>query len=404
MSRRSDRSLLFVIGSLDVGGAETHLVRVLPGLAASGLKPAVFTISRKGRLAPRLEARGIPVIEPPFAAATGRLPRPIRRVVGLATGSLALLLAFFRLRPRVTHFFLPRAYVLGGLLSLVAPAGARAMSRRSLNDYRRRHPVAARVERWLHPRMDAILANSRAVLAQLREEGAPGNRLGLIYNGVDRRAFRSTEPRRALRARLGLDETALVMAKVANLIAYKGHADLLRALADVGGELPVGWSMLLAGAGPEEAALRRLASDLGLDAHVRFLGSRDDVADILAAADIGVLCSHEEGFSNGVLEKMAAGLPLVVTGVGGNPEAVVDGETGLVVPARDRAALGAAILALAADGAGRRAMGEAGRRRVERRFSLDACVARHRALYEGLMEGRTGAVADSIATADREED
>ncbi len=399
MGRHPDRSLLYVIGSLDVGGAETHLVRVLPELAASGLRPSVFTISHRGRLAPRLEERGIPVIEPPFAAALGRLPWGFRRVAVLAACSFALLFVLFRMRPRVIHFFLPRAYVLGGLLNLLAPVGVCVMSRRSLSDYQRDRPVTARIERWLHPRMTGILANSRAVLAQLREEGAPERRLGLIHNGIDGRPFRAQAPRPALRARLGLPDAALVLVKVANLISYKGHADFLRALADIEEDLPADWVALLVGTGREETSLRRLACALDLEAHILFLGRRDDVASILGAADIGILCSHEEGFSNSVLEKMAAGLPLVVTDVGGNPEAVVDGETGIVVGARDREALGAAIRTLAADGRKRRSMGEAGRRRVETRFSLDVCVARYTALYAGLIEGRSGSVSELIDSA-----
>ena len=136
-----------------------------------------------------------------------------------------------------------------------------------------------------------------------------------------------------------------------------------------------------------------------LEPHIRRLGRRDDVPELLGTADIGVLCSPEEGFPNSVLEGMAAGLPMVVTDVGGNSEAVVDGETGIVVRARNRKALAAAILTLASGARKRRSMGEAGRRRVEERFSLDVCVARYGAFYAGLIEGRAEPVSALIAGA-----
>ena len=116
-----------------------------------------------------------------------------------------------------------------------------------------------------------------------------------------------------------------------------------------------------------------------------WLGQRDDAPALLAAAGVGILCSHQEGFSNSILEGMAAGLPMLVTDVGGNAEAVVDGETGLVVPAHDPARLGAALASLAGDPAPRRAMGAAGRRRAAEHFSLDECVAAYERLYEGLL-------------------
>ena len=106
---------------------------------------------------------------------------------------------------------------------------------------------------------------------------------------------------------------------------------------------------------------------------------------LLEAADFGVLPSRaNEGFSNAILELMRAGLPMIVTDIGGNAEAVVDGETGFVVPAADPAALAAALLRLAQDPALRRKLGEAGRERLAKHFTLADCVAKYRALYDEL--------------------
>jgi len=120
---------------------------------------------------------------------------------------------------------------------------------------------------------------------------------------------------------------------------------------------------------------------LGIGDNVRWLGARMDVAACLAAADIAVSASHEEGFSNAVLEAMLAGLPLVVTDAGGNSEAVVDGVTGYVVPAHAPQELGAALLKLVLDDARRDEMGVRGKQRVIDQFSMTACLNAYEALY-----------------------
>jgi len=120
---------------------------------------------------------------------------------------------------------------------------------------------------------------------------------------------------------------------------------------------------------------------------VRFLGSRPDVPDLLRASDLYVHASREEGFSNAILEAMSAGLPVVAFDVGGNAEAVVHGETGLLASAGDVAAFAAAIAELLSDGARRKRMGEAGRRRAAERFALDRMVAEMETMYESLAAG-----------------
>jgi glycosyltransferase involved in cell wall biosynthesis len=115
-----------------------------------------------------------------------------------------------------------------------------------------------------------------------------------------------------------------------------------------------------------------------------WLGERADVEELLSASDIFVLPSHQEGFSNALLEAMAARLPAVATAIGGNIDAVSDNETGLLVPVRDPRGLAAAILRLAQAPDLRRSFGEAARRRVEQCFSLQACVDRYERLYRAL--------------------
>lgn len=391
-------SILFVIGDLAVGGTESHLVRILPGLTRAGFRPVVYTLTHRADLASRIRPAGIELITPPLASAVRGLPLPVLRALLLPLTMARLWWLMRRRRPDIVHCFLPAGYLVGGVCALLAGRPIRVMSRRSLSTYQRQHRLLAQLERWLHPRMSAVVANSRAVLADLAAEGAPPERIGLIYNGIEAVNLAELSPRSEVRGRLGIDSAALVLTIVANLIPYKGHGDLLEALAGIAGMLPADWVLLCAGRddgiGP---ALRTQARTLGLDGHVRWLGERPDVIELLHASDVEILPSHEEGFSNAVLEGMAVGLPMVVTRVGGNPEAVVHGVTGLVVPPRDPQAMMAAVLDLARDPARRHRMGEAGRRRVEELFSLDACVDRYARLYRTLSGGTGQPVSEVLA-------
>ena len=130
------------------------------------------------------------------------------------------------------------------------------------------------------------------------------------------------------------------------------------------------------------------AKALGLETNIHWLGSRRDVPELLQASDLGVLASHQEGFSNAVIESMAASLPMVVTNVGGNSEAVLHGLSGLVVPARNPARLGDAIAEIACDPERGKAMGEAGRIRAEQHFSLTACLDKYETMYRSLLAGQ----------------
>jgi glycosyltransferase involved in cell wall biosynthesis len=365
--------LLVVATGLGVGGTERHLLAVLPRLRAHGFAPRIACLRSGGALAPDFAAAGIEVTE---LGDGGGLPGAVRAVPRLRAW-------LSRERPAIAHFFLPEAYLLGGLATLGLGGLVRVMSRRSLNRYQRHHPLAARVEGWLHRRMDAVLANSAAVAAELRAEGAPPDRLHVIANGL---VFAAGGDRAATRAALGLAPDTLAIVVVANLIAYKGHADLLAALAAARARLPGSWVLLCVGRDDGIGAdLAARAEAAGLAAQVRFLGQRDDVPDLLAASDIAVSASHEEGSSNAVLEAMAAGLGVVATDAGGNAEAIRPGIDGLLVPPRDPAALGAALVALAGDAGLRARLGDAARARATRDFSLTACVDRYAALYRGLL-------------------
>ncbi len=346
----------------------------------------VYCLSSRGIQADALERSGVKVIGPPSG---NRKPQTsFGRFMRLIASSARLFMLLLSSRPPIVHFFLPAAYIVGAPLAIVAGVPIRLMSRRSLNRYQKNYPVLRRVERFLHAHMQMLLGNSQAVVNELRAEAKGGTPIELIYNGVSL----ETEPQPPTQNNKpdARNSDELVLIIVANLIHYKGHSDLFQALAMQSENLPRSWKLLCVGRDDGLAAkLRELTRTLQIERHVQLLGARTDVAHLLASADIGVLCSHEEGFSNAILEGMATGLPMVVTDVGGNAEAVVDQESGIVVPPHDPQSLGAAILALASNPELRNRMGNAAKSRVETLFSLEQCVRRYDEVYQRLVRSRS---------------
>jgi glycosyltransferase involved in cell wall biosynthesis len=381
-----ERRILIVAEALGYGGTESHLVTVLPRLAEAGLAISVFCLAERGPRAAELEQSGVRVL----AASRLANRREKRFLYPLQAGlDCSALYAFARQwRPHIAHFFLPGPYLLGTPVAMAAQIPIKVMSRRSLAHYQQNWRGARHVERLLHSRMTAIAGNCNAILRELVAEGVPKAKLRLIYNGIEPSG--RAQGKDKARATLDLDANALVGIVVANLIPYKGHRDLIEALALAAPKLPPAWRMLCVGADNDlRPELEALAAAKGLAGNLRFLGQRFDVGRLLEAADFGVLPSRaNEGFSNAILESMRAGLPMIVTDVGGNAEAVVHDETGFVVPPADPPALAAALLHVAQDPTLRRKLGEAGRERMARYFTLDACVARYRALYDELLDSR----------------
>jgi glycosyltransferase involved in cell wall biosynthesis len=377
----AERRLLVVTESLGIGGTEVHLVRLLVPLAAQGWHVAVYCLDNRGKHADEVEAAGIQVVS------SGRSQRDKRgrRTLGGVARSASHLFGFMRQwRPHIIHFYLPGPYIIGAPLAIVVGAPVKIMSRRSLSRYQERRPALAWLERRLHRAMDAAVGNSRAVVSELVSEGVPARKIRLIYNGID--PTMRFPQRLEARRELGIGDDALVGVIVANLIPYKGHADLIEGLASVAEGLPSGWRVLCVGRNDGlQPALETLVASHGLGQNIQFLGERSDLPRLLAAADFGMLSSWEEGFSNFILESMAAKLPMIVTEVGGNPEAVVHEETGLVVPPRDPSSLGKAALRLSHDPDLRLRLGAAAYARLEQVFSLERCVTAHNALYEDLL-------------------
>lgn len=380
--------LLVVALNLNMGGTERHLLQILPGLQRD-FDIRLMLMRRGDALEPAMRAAGIEV----YVAWSDFAP------LRLLTGLLRIWTMVTLWRPHVVHFFLPEAYLIGSIATRLAPHRSRlVMSRRSMNNYQSKHRIMASLERWLHPGMDVLLGNSGIVVDQLVGEGAPMGRVGLIYNGIVPPDTDDGQ-RAGTRLALGVAPGTVVLTIVANLIPYKGHADLIDALSRiVAAGAPSHFLLLCVGRDDGLGAMLKAAAEkAGLSDRIRWLGQRTDVGSLLAASDIGLLVSHEEGMSNAILEGMAAGLPMIVTGVGGNAETV--GQAGIVVPPKNPAALADALNALLADPARREELGRAARQRVASSYSMEACLRQYERLYRALADGCSGEAAIAQARA-----
>lgn len=219
------------------------------------------------------------------------------------------------------------------------------------------------------------MAVSEHHAGRLIASGIPASRVAVVRNGIEVERYESGD-RVATRAALGVAGGAPLILVPARLHPAKGHRDLFAALTDIRRVHPE-VRVLFAGDGPERAALEALARTTPSAGTVRFLGHREDLPDLLAAADLVVLPSRAEGLPAALLEALAAGRAVVATAVGGVPEAVTDGVQGRLVPPGDPTRLAAAVLELLASPAQRAALAAAGRARVGREFRAEAATRRH---------------------------
>ena len=259
-----------------------------------------------------------------------------------------------------THDFYTN--IFGMAAASLAGVGARVASKRETGGMRSASQEF--VEKLAFGRAKAIVVNSEAVRTHLLERGIDAARINVIYNGLDVGRFEQIDDDRpAVCAKFGLPCEARFITLVANLRhEVKNVPMLLRAAKTIADSVP-DVHFVIAGEGELEIELRRMATDLGVAERVTFIGRCTDVPSLLAASYACVLTSTAEGFSNSILEYMAAGKPVVATMVGGAAEAVVDGETGYLVPTDDAASMAERLVTLLSDGEMSLRFGAAGFRR-----------------------------------------
>jgi glycosyltransferase involved in cell wall biosynthesis len=350
--------VVHVVQQLDTGGMEKLLAEFARHVDRSQFGLRFVSLGARGSVAAEIEAEGWPV-----------------EALGIGEGlqfSLVGRLAklFRRWETDVVH-----AHNSGPLIYCGPAARLARVGRVIYTRHGRRHEGSRRrmfLLRTMARCADAVACVSEDIARRVVEDGIPRHKVMKIHNGIDVSRFRYSGPR---------DDGPTLM--IGRLSAEKDVATLLRAAAIVVRDDRT-FRLDIAGDGACAADLRQLSGELGLNEHVRFLGHVQDTPALYAGSSMCVLPSLTEGISLVLLEAMARGLPVVATAVGGNPEVVLDRQTGLLAPAGDPGALALAIARLRADRPMAHAMGAAGRRRVEAHFDVRRMVGEYEALYRGI--------------------
>jgi glycosyltransferase involved in cell wall biosynthesis len=365
---RGQTKILFIGSGLPTGGgAERQWSLLIPALRESGFDVLLLTLVATGALFEQLVQLGIP-------ASCVRM----RHRTDLIRLRQALRYADARPDLIVTQSI--NAHVVGQLIArrIGAPHVVTEHAGPGLPRAAHRSLLA----RLIAPRVDSVVAVSRAQIPRLLDIGYRPERLSIINNAVP--ATRQTDLSESIRDELGVPVENFLAVLVATLRPEKRIDVFIRAI-QIAARRESRISGIVVGDGPESGRLSGLVNDEGA---VRLIGHRSDVMNILGAADVVCLSSDAEAFPMAILEAMSVGKPVVATDVGGVSEAVINEKTGLLVPARDVGAFAAALLRLASDPSLAKRMGEAARMRHGELFSTSRMVREYIELFERVLEAR----------------
>jgi L-malate glycosyltransferase len=355
------------------GGSERQMIQMASLLRDSGeFEVHVAALRGGGVLRSEIDRLQIPVIEFPLTSFyNSSMVQQTRRFVSyLKQHDIKIVHS----HDFYSNIFAMTAASLAGVRGRIASkretTGTRTLAQRT-------------AERGAFKLAHAVVANAGAVKQHLIEIGVPDKKIVVIYNGLDLTRFHLNGDAGNALQRLDLEilRGRPVVTMVANFeYRVKDHPMLLRAAQRVKSEVPEAM-FVIAGEGELRPETEKLASELGLNETCLFIGRCASVPELLAASDICVLSSQAEGFSNSILEYMAAGRAVVATNVGGASEAIIEGETGHLVNAGDDRAMAERLISLLRDPEKSRTMGLNGRRRIEQRFSTENRLKTTIALY-----------------------
>ncbi len=370
-----------ILYRLDIGGLENGLVNLINAIPVERYRHAVISLTEHTDFRFRIRRQDVEYYA-------------LHKRPGKDFGAyLQLWRLLRRLRPQIVH---TRNLPALDCLLPAALAGVRCRIHgehgRDIIDIDGSNWKYNMLRRAIRPLVHRYIPLSRDLENWLqRRIGVTPEKISRIYNGVDTRLFQPASAREPLPDTNFAPPGTMVIGTVGRMQTVKDQLTLVRAFLHLLKTTPGAREKLrlvLIGDGPlrAQAAAMLAAEDAGALAWLA--GSRDDVPRLLRGLDVFVLPSLAEGISNTILEAMACGLPVVATRVGGNPELVIEGETGMLVPAADPAALAGALGNYLRDPSLARRHGRAGRERVEREFSLHAMVQRYLAVYDDVLAGR----------------
>jgi len=363
-------NITHVVENLNRGGLERMVLELIKLQQQQGHNCQVVCVFERGSLAHELDERQVSVV-------VGGKRR------GLDLRALARIRRAVRMqRTDVLHTHNAVAHYQGVLATLWLGIGRTITTRHGMGENSR-----SRRREWLFRRalihtQTVVTVCEAALRAAIRRGIVPAEKAAVIPNGIRLEDFQitSSSAREQLGKTLGLVEGARIIGTVGRLNWAKDQAGLIRAFRKVCERVPDA-VLVQVGDGELRAELQQCAIAEGVADHVRFLGDRSDVHELLQGFDIFALSSLSEGYSMALLEACAVALPIVATDVGGNGEIVHDGVTGLLVPPRDPAAMADALIALLEQPIRARALGDAARRWVEVEGSLESMAARYAVLY-----------------------
>jgi len=350
------------------GGAQEHVFNLVSRMDRDFYDVSIVSLS-PGSAVRKLQRAGfdVTVIDEPDDA--------------IATGILASHLA--DVQADVIHNHMYRAEVVGtkAAIALGEAGHRRPWVISTVHSSRVRSSEDQEVLRRLTPEINHLIVVSNAIDRKIVEEGRLGAPRSLIYNGVDLERYDHQEPCCTLREEYGMQPDSPIVGVVGRLELEKGHPTLLEAWPQVLRDVPNAYLMIV-GEGSRLDSLHDIARGQGIESHVVFTGRRDDIPAVTAAFDVAVLPSYREAQGLTILEAMALSRPVIASNVGGIPEMITDGVTGLLVPPHDPPALAAAIVRLLRDHPFADVLARAGHDLVHDRFCVQLMVNAVQELYD----------------------
>ncbi len=367
--------VIHLVEDLKIGGAERVIADIAEGLDGKEYDVSVWCVTRGGETASELIKNGIKVSI--LGISTHHNPWNVFKLTRLLKNA----------GPDIVHTHGYFASVIGRLAARRARIpGIVTHVHSTYWDYKKRH---IRTEQKLSRFTDKIICCSTAVENFVKDrENIKDGKTTVIYNGVDEQRFSPVKDLKSVWAQIKINEGSPAIGTVSSLTPHKGHEHLIQAAALVLESFPSA-RFLIVGDGFLRARLEDQAQNLNISSSVVFTGERTDIPEILSLMDVFVLPSFSrEGLGLAILEAMAVERPVVATEIGGIPEAVIKGKTGLLVPPGDSDAMAQAIIELLKDPKKAKEMGEKGRARVLDKFTKTKMLSKIQDVYQSLMSHR----------------
>jgi glycosyltransferase involved in cell wall biosynthesis len=367
--------ILYLIPQLTVGGAEKLLCQLVTHLDRDRFSPTVWNMGSPGKFSVPIREAGIPLIE----------QKPLGRKKYLYLDTIKVPAFIYRERFHIVHSYIFGPHWVDAVLAKAVPGVHYLVARLEVQLWRDGNSRPGLGERLRNRLVSHAVANARAVKdVVVGVEGIEESRVSVIYNGIDPAEFAPYQ-RRAGAARVA---GRFCIGNLATLKSIKSQLTILQALDILVNQRGLqDLEVVFTGRddGGYESVLQEYATERGLTPYIRSLGEIENVFEVLRDFDVMVLSSLAEGFSVAIVESLAAGVPVVATEVGGNPEIVLPGQTGDLFAVGDYARLADILYDLYADRERLRQLGDRGRDLVHEQFLLPTMVEKHEALYQSLL-------------------